>query len=173
MKDFLELSHERYSVRQFDGCDIPDEDLEKILDAGISAPTAVNLQPVRIWVFKSEQAREKLLSCTKMQFIAPAKVILMIGEKPQDAWVRPFDEMNFGIVDASIVTTHMMLEIHDLGYGSTWIGHFDVNKVYELFPETKGYELVGLLPISGIAEGCTPSPRHNTCKDRNELIVTL
>jgi len=81
--------------------------------------------------------------------------------------------MNFGIVDASIVTTHMMLEIHDLGYGSTWIGHFDVNKVYELFPETKGYELVGLLPISGIAEGCTPSPRHNTCKDRNELIVTL
>lgn len=173
MNSFSELAHARYSVREFDGCDIPDEVLEKILDAGICAPTAVNFQPIRIWVFKSEEAREQLLSCTKMKFIAPAKVILMIGAKPENAWVRPFDEKNFGIVDASIVTTHMMLAIHDLGYGSTWIGHFDAGKVQELFPETQGYELVGLLPISGIAKECQPSPRHTQYKEKDELIVTL
>lgn len=173
MKEFLELANERYSVRQFDGRDIPEEDIERIIQAGVCAPTAVNYQPVRIWVFRSEQSREKLLSCTKMQFISPAKVIFMIGAKPEEAWVRPSDEKNFADVDASIVTTHMMLEIHDLGYGSTWIGHFDVNKVHELFPETQGFELVALLPVSGIAQGCEPSPRHKQYKDRNELICEL
>ena len=173
MKDFLELVHDRYSVRKFDGRDIPDEDIEKIIEAGIYAPTAVNNQPIKIWVFKSDSAREKLLSCTKMQFIAPAKVIIMIGAETDGAWVRPFDGKNYAEIDASIVTTHMMLAIHDLGYGSTWIGHFDVNKVSDLFPETKGYELIALLPVSGIAENAAPSERHEKIKDRAELIEVL
>ncbi len=173
MKDFLELAHERFSARKFDGRDIPQEDIEKIIDAGVCAPTAVNNQPVKIWVFRSEEAREKLLSCTKMQFIAPAKVIFMIGAKHENAWVRPFDEKNFAEIDASIVTTQMMLEIHDLGYGSTWIGHFDVHKVHELFPQTQGFELVALLPVSGMTADCEPSPRHSQFKSREELIEEL
>ena len=173
MKEFLELANERYSVRQFDGREIPQEDIEKIIQAGICAPTAVNYQPVKIWVFRSEQAREKLLSCTKMQFISPAKVIFMIGAKRENAWVRPFDEKNYAEIDTSIVTTHMMLEIHDLGYGSTWIGHFNADLVHELFPETEGFELIALLPVSGIAQGCEPSPRHNQYRDRSELICEL
>ena len=120
-----------------------------------------------------DEAREKLLSCTKMQFISPAKVIFMIGAKRENAWVRPFDEKNYAEIDASIVTTHMMLEIHDLGYGSTWIGHFNADLVHELFPETEGFELIALLPVSGIAQGCEPSPRHNQYRDRSELICEL
>lgn len=170
MKDFLELAKERYSVRQFDGKAIPNEDIEKIIEAGICAPTAVNFQPVKIWVFKSEEAREKLLSCTKMKFIAPAKVIFMIGADSKTAWSRPFDNKNFAEIDASIITTQMMLEIHDLGYGSTWIGHFDVTQVKELFPETKEYELIALLPVSGIAENAEPSPRHTQRKTKEAMI---
>ena len=37
MKDFLELAKARYSVRGFDGCDIPDADIDKIIEAGILA----------------------------------------------------------------------------------------------------------------------------------------
>ena len=173
MKDFSELAHDRYSVRKFDGRDIPEEDVETIIQAGICAPTAVNNQPVKIWVFRSQEARDKLLTCTKMQFISPAKVIFMVGAKPEEAWVRPFDQKNYAEVDASIVTTHMMLEIHDLGYGSTWIGHFNAAQVQELFPETKGYELIALLPVSGIAEDCEPSPRHTQYNERNQLVSQL
>ncbi len=170
MKDFLQLAKDRYSVRMFDGADIPKDDVEKIIEAGVCAPTAVNNQPFKIWVFESEDAREKLLSCTKMQFIAPAKVIFMIGADPSAAWVRQYDGKNFADVDASIVATHMMLAIHDLGYGSTWIGHFDVNKVKELFPSAAKYDLIALLPVSGIADGCEPSPRHTEYRNRDEIV---
>ena len=172
MKDFLQLAKDRYSVRQFDSVDIPKEDVEKIIEAGVCAPTAVNNQPFKIWVFESEEAREKLLSCTKMQFIAPAKVIFMIGADPSAAWVRQYDNRNFADVDASIVATQMMLAIHDLGYGSTWIGHFDVDKVKELFPDSAKYDLVALLPVGGIADGCEPSPRHAEYRDRAEIVET-
>ena len=171
MKDFLQLAHDRYSVRGFDGRDIPQEDIDKIIEAGIVAPTGVNFQPIRIWVFRSPEAREKLLSCTKMKFIEPAKVIFAVGADPSQAWNRPFDGKNFADVDAAIVITHMMLEIHDLGYGSTWIGHFDVNALAELFPETKGYSMIGLLPVSGIA--MEPSERHTKYKSRDELVTEL
>ncbi len=173
MKEFLQLVHDRYSVRQFDGREIPEEDLKKIIEAGIYAPTGKNSQGIKIWVFRSEEARRKLLSCTKMSFIEPAKVILAVGGDPEAAWVRPFDGKNFADVDAAIVITHMMLEIHELGYGSTWIGHFDVNALGELYPETKKYSMVGLLPVSGIAPGCTPSERHSQIRPISELVEEL
>lgn len=171
MKDFLELAKARYSVRGFDGCEIPQEDIDRIIAAGIAAPTGVNYQPIKIWMFRSEEAREKLLSCTKMKFIAPAKVIFAIGADPEQSWVRPFDEKNFADVDAAIVITHMMLEIHELGYGSTWIGHFDVNALAELYPETKKYSMIGLLPVSGIA--MEPSERHAKRKPVEEIVTEL
>ncbi|MBO6302016.1 MAG: nitroreductase family protein [Ruminiclostridium sp.] len=171
MKDFLELAKARYSVRGFDGREIPDEDIDRIIEAGIAAPTGVNNQPIKIWVFKSQEAREKLLSCTKMKFIEPAKVIFAVGADPKQAWTRPFDEKNIADIDAAIVMTHMMLEIHDLGYGSTWIGHFDVNMLAELYPETKEYSMVGLLPVSGIA--MEPSERHAKRKPRSETVEFL
>ena len=171
MKDFLQLAHDRYSVRGFDGRDIPQEDIDKIIEAGIAAPTGVNFQPFKIWVFRSAEAREKLVSCTKMKFIEPAKVIFAVGADPSHAWNRPFDGKNFADIDAAIVITHMMLEIHELGYGSTWIGHFDPDALAGYFPETKDYSMVGLLPVSGIA--MEPSERHGKRKPSEELVTEL
>ena len=40
--DFLTLAKERYSCRKFSGKEVEQEKLEKIMEAGIAAPTAVN-----------------------------------------------------------------------------------------------------------------------------------
>ncbi len=173
MKDFLTLAKERYSVRKFVTTDIPQEDIDKIIEAGLCAPTAVNFQPFKIWTFESDGAKAKLLPCTKMKFIEPAKVILVIGAKVDEAWVRPYDKKNFAEIDAAIVATQMMLAIHDLGYGSTWIGHFDADAVKAQFPEMKDYELIALLPVGVIANDCKPSERHSVSKRREELVAVL
>ena len=173
MKDFLTLAKERYSVRKFVTTDIPQEDIDKIIEAGLCAPTAVNFQPFKIWTFESDGAKAKLLPGTKMKFIEPAKVILVIGAKVDEAWVRPYDKKNFAEIDAAIVATQMMLAIHDLGYGSTWIGHFDADAVKAQFPEMKDYELIALLPVGVIANDCKPSERHSVSKRREELVAVL
>ena len=51
---FLDLVHERYSVRKFKSDMIEDAKLNAILEAGRVAPTACNMQPQKIYVVKSE-----------------------------------------------------------------------------------------------------------------------
>lgn len=59
---FLDLAKERYSVRKFTEQQIEQEKLDKILEAGNVAPTAVNYQPQRIYVLQSEEALAKVSS---------------------------------------------------------------------------------------------------------------
>lgn len=47
-KDTFSVIHSRKSVRSFTGASVSKEDLDKIIRAGMAAPTAVNKQP---WSF--------------------------------------------------------------------------------------------------------------------------
>jgi nitroreductase len=171
--EFNKVLNRRYSCRAFAARGVEQEKVDWILEAGRIAPTAVNNQPFKIWVIRSAEAKEKLLSFTKMKFIEPASVIFVIGSNADYAWVRPYDQKNFADIDASIVTTQMMLEIHDLGYGSTWIGHFDAVSIKDFFPDMNDYELIALLPVGIMAEDCAPSERHAQSKSREELVEFL
>ena len=52
--EFLELVADRYSVRSFSDRPIEPEKMEKILKTGQLAPTAVNFQPQKIYILKSD-----------------------------------------------------------------------------------------------------------------------
>lgn len=125
--DFLTLAKERYSCRKFSGKEVEQEKLEKIMEAGIAAPTAVNKQPYKIWLMQSEKARKAIYEVTRFTF--EADIFFVVGYLEEEAWVRKYDGRNFADVDASIVATQMMLEIQDLGLGTTWVGHFDAPRL--------------------------------------------
>ena len=123
MTDFLQLAHDRYSVRAFSDRPVEAEKIDALVDAAVAAPTAVNKQPWHLWVVESPEAVERLSGLTRFSF--GARVILMLGARADEAWVRKYDGRNFADVDASIVGTHIMLAAHDLGLGTTWVGHFN------------------------------------------------
>lgn len=50
--EFNKLIKDRYSVRKFEQKHLPQEVIDKILQAGHKAPTGCNYQPQRILVFK-------------------------------------------------------------------------------------------------------------------------
>mgnify|MGYP000956572518 CR=1 FL=1 len=62
--NFLELAKERYSCRQLSDKKVEKEKLDKIIEAGILAPTATNAQPYKIWLIESDEAKENLLKRT-------------------------------------------------------------------------------------------------------------
>ena len=170
---FSELVKSRYSVRKFDARPVEDEKLNAILEAGISAPTAKNVQPVKIWVIKSPSALEKIKSCAPFVWMKEAPVVIAVGGTEEGAFVRPSDNRNFQDVDAVIVATHIMLAVHDQGLGSTWVGYFDAPKVKELFPEMKAYDLVALFPIGYPADDAMPADRHYVRKSFDEIVSVL
>lgn len=169
--EFFDVVKNRYSCRKFSSKSVEDEKLNKILEAGISAPTAKNVQPVKIWVLKSNEALEKIRTVTPCHFNAP--VILAVGGTTEGAFVRPSDGRNFEDVDASIVATHLMLAVEAVGLGSTWVGFFDEPKTKTLFPEMKDYDLIALFPIGYPAEDAEPSERHSQRKNKDEIVKYL
>lgn len=168
--EFFTLVKERYSCRKFSDKPVEEEKLNQILEAGRLAPTAKNVQLVKIWVIRSDDALAKVKASTPFKWMENVKLIIAVGGTTENAFVRPSDNRNFEDVDASIVATHIMLAVHDLGLGSTWVGFFDTPKLKEAFPEMKDYDLVALFPIGYPADDAEPSDRHSVRKDKSELV---
>ena len=169
--DFLELVKERYSCRKISNKEVEQEKIDKIVEAARLAPTAVNFQPFKIWVIKSADKVAKVSESTRYTFGAP--IIFAVGAKKEEAWLREYDHKNFADIDASIVATHIMLEIQQLGLGTTWVGYFDEDKLKSLFPEMKEYSIVALFPTGYPADDAEPSPRHSQRKDVKDLVKIL
>ncbi len=85
-------------------------------------------------------------------------------------WKRKYDGQDEGIVDSSIVSTHMMLQITELGLGSTWVASFDPSKAREILNIPDNLEIVNLLPFGYPAEDEVPSAMHAKRKSLDELI---
>ena len=75
--NFLNLAKNRFSARKYLDKEIPQNVLDEILEAGRVAPTAANLQPARIIVIKSAEAKEKL---AKAANIYKAPVALLVAQ---------------------------------------------------------------------------------------------
>lgn len=171
---FLDLARARYSCRAFTSEPVTDEQLAKLLEAVRLAPTAKNTYPVKVWVFRSDEALDKIRTCTACHFNAPLVVLFGADPAAEGVFVRPSDGQNAALGDATIVATHYMLEAKDLGLDTTWVGFFDTPKINEAFPETSGYELVGMFPTGHAdPEKGGPSPRHTQRKELDEFVTVL
>ena len=171
MTDFLTLAQERYSVRKFDSRPVAKEDIERILRAGQVAPTACNFQPQRIFVLQSEDALAKMRICTKCHFDAPLG--LLVCYDSNQSWKRKFDGQDSGWVDASIVTTHMMLAGHELGVGSTWVMYFDPAAMRAEFELPENLIPAALLVMGYPAADAEVNPLHHQKKAIVETVTYL
>ena len=168
---FQDLAEDRYSCRKMSGRKVEKELLDRIVETGIKAPTAVNKQPVKIFRIESDAARDAVRRATVHTF--GAEEFLVVGYREDEGWVREYDSRPFADVDAAIVATHMMLQTADLGLATTWVGHFDAPLLRQLCPEMKDYELIALFPIGYAADDAEPSPRHSIRKTAEEMTAVL
>src|SRR6185437_14654142 len=78
--------HDRRATPSFDGRPIPFKDLRRILDAGLSAPSAYNLQPWRFVVVRTPEQKRRLRSaCYNQPKVDEASaVIVACGDA--DGW---------------------------------------------------------------------------------------
>lgn len=166
--DFLKLASERYSVRKFTNKPVENEKIELILKAADIAPTGCNYQPQRILVINNDVTLAKLKECTRCHFEAPCAMLICYNK--EECWTRPYDDKQSGMVDASIVTTHMMLQAWDLGIGSTWVMHFNPFKMREMFEIPENIEPVALLVMGYPAPDAVPNERHTVYRPQEETV---
>ena len=155
--DFQQVLDNRFSVREFADKNVEQQKIDEILAVAQIAPTAKNIQPQKIYVVQSAEGMDKFRQCTKCHFDAPMGFIVCYDD---DQSFKGRDGREFGVLDASIVTTYMMLKATELGLGTTWVGLFDAQLTKQLFNMPDNIVPLAYLPVGYAKDGCQPNPRH-------------
>jgi nitroreductase len=87
------IKHRR-ATPSFDGTAVPDQDLKKILQAGLEAPSGYNLQPWRFVVVRDAEARKRLRAAAKGQpKVEEAPVVIVACGDPEGWKSGDMEEM--------------------------------------------------------------------------------
>ena len=143
--EYFDVINKRYSCREFLDKKITKEELNKVLESAVIAPTAVNYQPQKIIVIEDEKILNELSFATKYTF--KAKTIICVSHDVRESWHRYKDQRDFGTFDSAICVTHMALAATDLGLGTCIVCSMDEAKVKEILKLDENYIVDALLPI--------------------------
>jgi len=156
----MDIINLRRSVREYTNEKITKEDLDKIVRAGMQAPSAMNQRPWRILVVTDENKLQRLASLSKILERAKACIILFYE---QDKLTAP----EMVQCDMGACTQNMLLECVSLGLGACWIGMNERPKRHEVlhnvFRIPKNF-----IPFSIIAIGHPFNKEANYFLDRFE-----
>ena len=167
--DFEKIIRERYSVRKFLDTPVEEEKINKIMEACMVAPTAKNLQPIRVFAIKSSEGLEKVDSISVCRYNAP--LVFLVCYDLNNCWYSEDKTVNSGIEDASICTTHMMLEAYNIGLGSCWINLMDYSKCKEIFDLDENIVPLCLLDVGYPDIGA--GPLHSKSKEIDEIFSVM
>ena len=155
--DFFEAVKKRHSYRgAFTEQSVSREDLQKIVEAGLDAPSGKNCQTTRFVIVDDPKLLEQITQMhpgNKAFQQARAMIICIIDKNPESV----FEGFEFQVEDCAAAVENMLLSITALGYASVWIdGWLRVDnrneKIGELLgvPDSKIVRI--LLPIGVPAE---------------------
>ena len=152
--DFFEAVEKRYSHKEkFLPDAVPNADLERIANAGLSAPTGYNSQCVSLVILQGRDEVEPLCKVvtTDGMLTAPSAIAVLTDSKAHN------NPHNFELEDYAAAAAQMLLAATALGYSSLWLDspYFDddIQKAaLEVLGASDRYRLRVVLPI-GLPEG--------------------
>ena len=141
MNKAMECLLNRRSIRKYKSEQIKREELGAVLQAGVSAPTAKNLQSPIIVVVQDKETiafmsklNAQIMGVTSDPFYgAPTVLVVLADAKNPNA-----------VADGSLVMGNLMNAAYATGLGSCWI-----NRAKELFEMPEGKELLAKWGIEG------------------------
>lgn len=160
--EFHEVIKKRKSVRKYKTDPIPDDVLNRILDAGRMAPSAKNYQPWHFIVIRELEMKKKVAeACRNQFFIADAGAIICGCAFEKIAWGRMGNYMAAWPHDLTIALDHIILAATNEGLGTCWIGAFDEKMVKEVLQIPDDVRVVALTPVGYPAEEAKDRGRLN------------
>jgi nitroreductase len=144
----LEVIKERRSVRKYKPDPIPDEVLQRVLDAARFSPSGKNLQPWKFILVKDESLKQRLAKASVGQsFIAEAPFVVVACAFPDNCYSRMGNYMKSWPVDVAIAVEHLMLQAQEEGLGTCWIGAFEEKEIKPILDIPEGVRVLALTPL--------------------------
>lgn len=145
MSEAYENMMTRRSVRKYLDTPVPAEVIDRIITAGLYAPTGRNMQSPIIVAVTDRELRDRLsrMNAAVMgsdgdPFYGAPAVLVVLADR----------SCRTHVYDGSLVMGNLMLAAHDAGLGSCWI-----HRAREVFDTDEGREILRGLGIEGDYEG--------------------
>ena len=145
MSDVLETIKSRRSIRKYKSDMVPQDKLEKIIEAGTYAATGMGKQSPIIVAVTNKELRDKLsamnakiMGTNTDPFYGAPVVLIVLADKSRPTY----------LYDGSLVMGKLLLEAEAQGIGSCWI-----HRAKEEFESEEGKEILKSLGIEGDYEG--------------------
>ncbi len=172
--EFIDLLLKRRSVREFADDNITKFQLNKILEAGLLAPTSRNLKPCNLLVVSNKDTLKQLADVKKSgsKFLADAdKAVIVVADSlKSDTWIE----------DSSISLAYMQLMATSLDVGSCWVQiHLRKSKndedceklVRDIIKIDDFYRIVGILALGIPKKDIEPHTIDDIDKDKIHFLV--
>lgn len=161
--ELFEAIRNRRSIRQFTSQDVPDDYLNRILEAAILAPSAGNLQSWYFIVVRNNDFKERLSKAAYNQACvinAPVIIVVCCDLRQIAPYGKRGTEL-FTLHDTGAAIENMLLASTALGLGSVWVGAFDEVEAAELLGlNWNEFRPVAIIPIGFSAEEPDVSSRR-------------
>ena len=145
--DFYEVLKNRRSIRGFDSSRaIPQESLERIMQAVQCAPSACNRQPWRFEIIFNEELKQKIGSCYPKTWLTEAPAIVVAMADYSTCWTR-LEGTPAAEIDLGIAMEHLVLAAAAEGLGSCWICAFEKAKMNEVMQVSQPWCVEAITPL--------------------------
>ena len=159
----------RRSVRKFTEENVSDEQINELLHAAMSGPSACNKTP---WEFYVVRNTEKLSDVKKSSLFARFNSPLVIVVAGNTARALPEPITDYWIQDCSAAIENILLRATDLGLGTVWCGAYPHKRVegnLQAALEMPAEHIpLGIIHIGYPAE--TPEPRDRYDHERVHFV---
>jgi nitroreductase len=156
MSDLMNTIQGRRSIRRYQEQDIPDDTLNKLLEAARWAPSWANTQCWNFVVVKDSGIKAKIQQAVSSRnpsskAIVNAPVLLVVcGQLKRSGYYNDQFPTKFGdwfMYDLGLATQNLCLAAHDAGLGTVIVGLFDHDKVGEIIKLPSEHEVLVLIPV--------------------------
>jgi nitroreductase len=143
--DMFELIKTRRSIRKFTQEAVDGEVIDKIIEAGIWAPSGLNNQPWRFAVIKDNDLKQEISALTHYsKVVVSAKVLIAVFLDTASSYDRTKDLQAIGAC-----IQNMLLYIHSMGLGAVWLGEIlkSRKEVLSIVDGPEDFELMAVIAL--------------------------
>lgn len=171
--ELIDVMYNRRSSRKFTDKPITKDELDKILQAALLAPTSMNRKPCNFLVVERKETLKKLANAKNhgAELLAGADkaIVVLANTLKADTWCE----------DSSIALTYMHLMATDLGLGSCWVqihlrdkdGRDAEEVVRDIVGVDEYYRIVGIMAFGNIEKQPVPHTPNDLDKSKIHFLI--
>lgn len=153
--DFFDVIASRFSYRgMYEATPVPRDDLRRIMEAGLAAPSGCNMQTTRVVGLDDPEMVAKLGGMLNRPNFASAPAAIVVLTKAEPAYRGAL----YNVQDYAAAIENMLLAITALGYASCWVEGYVTGAeavargMAQALGAPEDYSVVAYLPVGKPAE---------------------